>query len=207
MSRFGKWPGFLSCGLCGMLLAAGCASTSKHRWLAFFFDGVPDTRRAPNQSSVEPLPAATTNRSPVQATAPAEPVMVVHSPYAERNCVACHESNYSQRLKDDVSRVCTGCHKAFLVQAKFIHAPVADGQCTLCHAAHQAREKFRLVKDSRELCFDCHDPDEVLRIRACGDAEDRVCTACHDPHQGNQRFLLRARAEKPSLVQNATPEK
>jgi len=190
-----------------MLLIAGCTSHTKHKWLTFFFDGVPGSDGASVPAQPGSPPAETTNLPPVQVPSAAEPLVVVHPPYADRKCIACHASNYSQRLKDEVSTICIGCHKAFLVKAKFSHAPMEDGQCTLCHAPHQAKEKFLLVKDSRELCFDCHEPEEVLKIKACGQAEARTCTVCHDPHQENRRFLLRARAEKPVPAPNKTPDK
>jgi hypothetical protein len=40
MTFLKKSPWMLSSGLCGMLLAAGCASQASHKWLTFFFDGV-----------------------------------------------------------------------------------------------------------------------------------------------------------------------
>ena len=133
--------------------------------------------------------------------------MVVHPPYAERKCAVCHASNYSERLKDEVTAICIGCHKLFLVKTTYVHAPIADGQCTVCHVSHASKEKFLLVKNSRELCFDCHEPEGVIQIKGCGAAEDRACTACHDPHQENRRFLLHGRAGKPSPLRSVTPEK
>ncbi len=207
MSHLRTWPALVASSICGLLLAAGCSSATKHRWLTVFFDGVPGPEQAANSRPLVRPQVQSTNPAPVRVAAPAEPSLVVHAPYAERNCVACHASDYSQRLRDDVSAICMGCHKAFLAKAAYVHAPVADGQCTLCHTAHQAKEKYRLVKESRELCFDCHEPDGLLRLPACGGSTERVCTECHDPHQENRRFLLRSRVEKRSLVQNETPDK
>jgi predicted CXXCH cytochrome family protein len=208
MIVFRKWSWILAGGICAMLLAAGCATETKHRWLTFFFDGVPD----PNQTTAAAPgrirgPAQSTNPSPIRVTAPAEPPLVVHAPFAERNCTACHASNFSQRLKDDIPNVCAGCHRAFLTKAAYSHAPIEDGQCTICHAAHQSKEKYLLVKSSRELCFDCHDPDVILAIRPCGQSDEPTCTACHDPHQENQRFLLRTRTGQPSPARLVTPPK
>jgi predicted CXXCH cytochrome family protein len=207
MIVFRQWSWILAGGICGMLLAAGCTTETKRKWMTFFFDGVPDSQQATATAPSGDHRASTTNPSPVRAAAPAEPPMVVHAPFAERNCTACHASNYSQRLKDDVPNICMTCHKAFLTKAAFSHAPIEDGQCTICHAAHQSKEKFLLVKNSRELCFDCHEPEAVLAIRPCGQSDEPTCTACHDPHQENQRFLLRTRTGKPSPARMVTPEK
>jgi predicted CXXCH cytochrome family protein len=206
MTSLRKWSWLILGVICGMLLVSGCAAQTKRQWLTFFFDGVP----APRSKSTAPSPEASqtqTTNAPFRRVTPAEPVMVVHPPYAERKCAACHASNYSERLKGDVTSICTSCHKLFLVKATDVHAPVADGQCTICHVSHESKEKFLLVKNSRELCFDCHEPEDVLNIKGCGASEDRLCTACHDPHQENRRFLLHARAGKPSPLRYTTPEK
>jgi predicted CXXCH cytochrome family protein len=132
--------------------------------------------------------------------------MVVHRPYAERRCIECHASNFSQRLKGDVSGICTACHKGFLQKAKFIHAPVADGQCTICHEPHQGKEPHLLVKNVRDLCFDCHKPDAVFKTKACAESPTRACTECHDPHMEDGKFRLFPPGQN-SPVRRMTPEK
>jgi predicted CXXCH cytochrome family protein len=202
-----KWPLILSSCLCGVLLLAGCSSETKHKWMTVFFDGVPGSTGKPDSAQPKTPQGAGTNATPARLNLPEEPLMFVHQPYAERKCVACHASDYSQRLKDDVSNICISCHKAFLVRAEFQHAPMEDGQCTICHASHQSKEKFLLIKNSRELCFDCHDPEEVLKIKPCGESQAVNCTVCHDPHQENQRFLIRTHTDKPSPARDTTPDK
>jgi predicted CXXCH cytochrome family protein len=202
-----KWPWILSSGLCGMLLAAGCASEKSHKWLTFFFDGAPGSKGASTPSQPGYSPGQTTNLISGRAPLREEPPLVVHPPYAERKCVECHASNYSQRLKGDVSAIFTACHKKFLVKAKYTHAPMVDGQCNICHEPHQAKEKFLLVKSSRELCFDCHEPKVVLQIAACRQSEARICTECHNPHQENKRFLLHTLGEKALPALKPTPDK
>lgn len=202
-----KWLWILSIGLGGTLLATGCSSTpARHRWLTFFFDGVPDPQAVSRTMQPELPRNPSTNATPALALALAEPPMVVHAPYADRKCMECHASNYSQRLKGEISTTCAACHKQFLVKARFTHAPLEDGQCTLCHNPHQAKEKFLLVKNSRELCFDCHEPEEVLKIKACGQASESSCTVCHNPHQENQKFLLHSLAAKSSPARDASPD-
>lgn len=204
-----KWFWMLSLGLSGLLLATGCASTSaRHKWLSFFFDGVPD-RNAPSlvAASLESAPDRSTNlTAAARALAMVEPPLVVHAPYAERKCMECHASNYSQRLKGEISAICLACHKKFQTKAGYSHAPMEDGQCTLCHAPHQSKEKFLLVKNSRELCFDCHEPEEVLKIKACGPPDTSDCTTCHNPHQENRRFLLHSLLEKSAPARKAGPD-
>jgi predicted CXXCH cytochrome family protein len=191
-----------------MVLVAGCASNTKHKWLSFFFDGVPSPRGVPTPLRPEHPQAGSANLSPGLGGPPSvEPLTVVHQPYADRKCTDCHASNYSQRLKGEVSAICASCHKMFLVKAKYSHAPIEDGQCTLCHLPHQAKEKFLLVKNIRELCFDCHEPEDVFKTKTCEESPDRPCTACHDPHQENRKFLLHSIAKKYAPARNSTPDK
>jgi predicted CXXCH cytochrome family protein len=207
-----KWSCLLSGVICGMVLAAGCASKTKQQWLTLFFDGVPGSTNsvaAPKTAApardITELPPIWRMPPPLGPSAGGSP-MVVHQPYAERRCTECHASNFSERLKGDVSSLCIACHKAFLVRAKYTHAPVVDGQCTLCHQPHQASEKFLLVRNEQELCFGCHELESFAKNRGCGAPQGRRCTNCHDPHQENTKFLLFP-PDKTSPVRKMAPEK
>jgi predicted CXXCH cytochrome family protein len=185
------WLLILICGVGGICLLAGCSNNTRHKVYYFFFDEEPETKAAPRRTRRDNVQLSNTNNLLINtnlALAKAGPPMVVHKPYAERRCTECHASDYSQRLKGDVSYICLACHKAFNIKAKFYHAPVEDGQCTVCHAPHQSREKNLLLKKVPELCFDCHTPEIVFRTKVC--AENPNCIECHDPHQEDRRFLL-----------------
>ena len=207
------WFRFLYGGILAMILVMGCSSNSKDKWLNFFFDGVPSKKGAkPGDSSSRSF--ENTNLGPVLVMIPPKieatsnvPQLVVHRPYEERRCTECHASNFSQRLKGDVSKVCTACHTEFLHKAKYSHAPNEDGQCTVCHEPHQSKEKKLLIKASQELCFDCHEPENVFKTKACVESGGRTCIECHDPHQEDKRFLIRSSPGKSSWGQKMMPNK
>lgn len=202
------WFWMLPVCLCGVLLLAGCASGSKSKWLQFFFDGAPgspvESKQARKFDKVD-LPPIWLDPPRLEPGSNERP-LTIHQPYAERRCVECHASNFSQTLKGDVSGLCSACHKGFLTKTKFIHAPVSDGQCTVCHFPHQGREPHLLVKPIRELCFDCHKEEYVMSIKACSETPGRICTECHDPHMEDRKFRLVPPGQS-GPVRKMTPEK
>ena len=68
--------------------------------LTLFFDGVPP--ESTGAVSAAPGPAATmtaaTNAPPGRAAAPKVQPVILHPPFADRQCDACHESKFSQKL-------------------------------------------------------------------------------------------------------------
>ncbi|MCX6996593.1 MAG: cytochrome c3 family protein [Kiritimatiellaeota bacterium] len=142
------WPRALRLAPLGvLLLGAGCATMTKHDWLCFFFffDGVPG---APG-STQPPAPGAGADDAPVvlrsqPAPTPAPLPVYRHAPYADDECTACHESKFSQRIKQKPKDLCFTCHDDFLAKAKVKHAPAEGGECLACHNPHQSENKHLL---------------------------------------------------------------
>ena len=169
------------------LLIAGCATHARHEWLVLFFDGVP-----PEPGAVTNAPAAQAGTVAVKTNlliAPPEPKVFVHGPYADRECTACHESKFSQRMRGKLKEVCLGCHSDLLDKAKSTHSPVEDGECLQCHNPHQAPRKFLLVKKPTELCVECHDDTAKAKYPHAPVSEGE-CLECHKPHASDQPHLL-----------------
>ena len=154
----GGWFILLGC----LALLAGCATETKQKWLTLFFDGVPKPGAATNApvQTVGVQPAPATN-APAKAPAPPPPPqLVIHPPYAKRDCTACHESQYSQKMKGKPGEVCFTCHQETqknFAAAKVKHQPVENGECVSCHAPHNSANKKLLVKTGEKLCYECHE--------------------------------------------------
>jgi|GEM_PF-1466105 len=185
------WNGWLLVGsvMAGLVLASGCSTQTKRQWLTFFFDGVP-----PEKTNVVATASGAsvtgTNAAAGQATG-ASQVQVLHPPYAEGKCTECHESKYSQKMRNNLGDLCLGCHKAFLVKGNSWHAPVASGECVVCHEPHQSSRKFLLTQVPSLLCAQCHASGEMASVAAHPANGNPDCTTCHDPHQSGSKFLLK----------------
>jgi predicted CXXCH cytochrome family protein len=84
------------------------------------------------------------------------------------------------------SCVTARCH-AILGRARYVHAPVAEGDCLACHnktdQPHPGEGSIELVEDEPELCLQCHEnPAEGMAYPHS--AVEEGCTGCHSPHQG-----------------------
>ncbi len=101
----------------------------------------------------------------------------------------------SPALAEDCSS--TKCHSS-MGKAKFVHGPVAVGQCTVCHtggkANHPTKRKkgsdFKLRAEGKDLCFLCHDRNDKAAV-VHGPIAKGQCTSCHDPHQSNTEKQLK----------------
>lgn len=81
------------------------------------------------------------------------------------------------------------CHNG-MGKAKFVHGPVAVGNCTVCHKS-EGRHKFSPIKSAGEFCYKCHDKVDT-RNTVHKPVKDGKCTKCHDPHQSPYKYQLRA---------------
>lgn len=154
-----------------------------------------------------------------------------HSAVTEKDgCLHCHTPHASTvqfSLKAAPMSLCTSCHNEPVktengeviasftaeVQGKeFLHGPVAQQECTGCHATHGS-EHFRLLvkdyprmfyspfsTDNYALCFSCH-PESLVLTERTSDLTDfrngdlnlhyvhvnkekrgRTCRSCHATH-------------------------
>jgi predicted CXXCH cytochrome family protein len=146
------------------------------------------------------------------------------------NCHTPHASTVKFLLKKDVESLCVTCHDkpvtiskdevlpSFTKEIKgkkYLHGPVAQGNCSGCHLPHGS-QYFRLLikaypaefyapfkKDTYALCFSCH-PESLVLTPETSDLTDfrngkmnlhyvhvnrpvrgRTCRACHAVHASN----------------------
>ena len=103
---------------------------------------------------------------------------------------------------------------------KYLHGPIAEGDCAACHDPHGS-DYFRLLTGAYPakiyvpfqdgtyaFCFQCHDRSLIenastttgTRFRNGGQnlhylhvadpRKGRTCRTCHEPHAGNNRHLV-----------------
>ncbi|MCC7147067.1 MAG: hypothetical protein IT443_11535 [Phycisphaeraceae bacterium] len=146
------------------------------------------------------------------------------------NCHDPHAADQSFLLRDRTDRLCLTCHNqslptadgrlvpdmtAKLVNRKFMHGPVAAGQCSPCHDVHGAAYSRLLTKnfpqsfyapfDIQEyaLCFSCHSAAVVQEpittsltnfragqrnlhyVHVHQQKKGRTCKTCHEIHSSD----------------------
>lgn len=88
------------------------------------------------------------------------------------------------------------CHST-LNKVKYVHGPVAAGECVKCHgespkhADDPKSYKFGAVKDVAKKCFGCHEKFEPRKFTH-GPVKDGECLVCHSPHGSDYKFQLLA---------------
>ena len=132
---------------------------------------------------------------------------VLHAPFAEKSCEACHRPPMGgrTRLKGRADALCASCHRDVPVSAPAGGSwhPALEGSrtasgCQSCHDPHLSPNRKLLVKTGTALCASCHG-EVVKAAEAKGGhapaADD--CLSCHKPHAAPSPFLL---AESPRAV-------
>jgi predicted CXXCH cytochrome family protein len=205
-------PTLLAALCCALLLAAGCASDTRYKWLSRFFDGVPrpgTTNAPPADPEYQPLPDQTN-----VVVAAARPLVTptLHPPYHDGKCTECHESKFSQKMKGPINTVCFSCHDDFLEHAKVKHQPAESGDCLSCHNPHESPNKKLLVRVGVAMCLECHESADIAKVEAHKIPDRDNCLVCHDPHGSAHPKLLRTAAAKipagkPPESPPATPAK
>ena len=186
--------------LAGAVLVLTACSTvprTKHQWLTFFLDGVPDPNAPPQKTvakAATPLGEPKTAPGNVQVAA----LRVVHLPYQNRECQSCHAAGFSNQLRMPKQELCFKCHGAVGDKAAFVHAPVASGDCLMCHQPHSSPLKHLLVEDAPGLCLQCHDSKQLSAVVGHSPGNTISCYTCHDPHSGPRQFFLHP--EAPTLT-------
>jgi predicted CXXCH cytochrome family protein len=114
----------------------------------------------------------------------------VHGPIAAGECIVCHGKSPEHREKPkkyifgeikSLDKICFSCHDKFKPK-KFVHNPIEEGECIVCHNPHESPFKFQLTAQGGELCFNCHDEEIVNKKFVHGPAAVGGCIACHEPH-------------------------
>lgn len=163
----------------------GCSVTkTNYRTLSFFFDGVPD-----------PDAAKAGANSAGDATIAV--AVVIHKPYGEEKCDACHRTQYRPG-KNDAS-ICLTCHDKLMNQHAWTHGAVAGGACLWCHAPHESARKWLLRAPDRKLCVQCHSATMMHASTVPAHADPAVsCLECHFGHGGDNSLMLRPGATSQS---------
>ena len=92
--------------------------------------------------------------------------------------------------QDDTSCVTPQCHSS-MGKAKFVHGPVAAGDCESCHELlPDEKHKFKPIRNIGELCYTCHD-SKATKPFVHNPVKQGKCTVCHDPHQSNYPFQIK----------------
>jgi len=97
-------------------------------------------------------------------------------------------ASQSAKAAEKESCVTSKCHSG-MGKEKYVHGPVATGECTFCHQP-TASHKFKPIKNVSKLCNDCHDKTFNAKV-VHPPVKEGECSACHDPHQSSYRFQLR----------------
>ena len=162
--------------------------------MTFFFDGIdaPESQRLADRLA-DP-------NSPTLAQVPQEPIWYVHEP--RKDCTNCHDTAKQSKspgqlyLTAPVPKLCYDCHDDRTVSAKFVHGPVAVGECLECHNHHKSRVKHLLKEAEPNVCYFCHDADAIAAIPAHLTGQPSACTDCHNPHASLERPLLKEGVRK-----------
>jgi predicted CXXCH cytochrome family protein len=75
----------------------------------------------------------------------------------------------------------------------YVHKPLIESGCTVCHDPHSGDMKLHLKKAKTELCFVCHveKKNEVNHYsRKHEPAVEGECVSCHSPHFSERQNLL-----------------
>ncbi len=163
----------------------GCASKeARYHMLSVFFDGVPDPNAPPpTDPKVAPGGPAKLEDQSAEGS--------VHSPYEQRKCELCHESQMSNRLKMDKSVLCGSCHTRDQFEGAYIHGPVAMGDCEICHEPHRSSFPHLLRTKGSAVCGRCHTPQTYAGLETHKAEKGEDCLKCHSPHASNQPHLVK----------------
>ncbi len=176
---------FLILGIAALaLLLAGCRATRAPA-------PTPTPTATPFVVPTPPPTAAQVGLGP----APITSLDVVHQPFGDGACGACHDLNGKdpRKLWGDVQTVCRECHWQEVpdpnIPVAYPHEPFTKGNCLDCHVPHASANPKLLVEPVTQLCHECHQ-DQALRQPHPSVAEGE-CNLCHLAHGSEQPAILR----------------
>lgn len=103
---------------------------------------------------------------------------------------AANDKSSNVSIEAGQSCVTSECHPT-MGKDKFVHGPVASGDCTFCHKQDKKdQHTFQPINNSEALCYECHDKSNTGFIGHTP-AVIGKCTDCHDPHQSAKQFQLK----------------
>jgi len=131
-----------------------------------------------------------------------------------KGCLSCHGNHtakYQKLLLEKGSDLCFTCHeetKEAQTTKDNIHAPFAEGKCSICHDPHGSNHYGMNKKRMDSLCYECH-PDTEVKFIKTNTHEPVIsgqCNACHVSHTAKQEKLLISDADDPKLCINCHGE-
>lgn len=167
-----------------------CAPRTGKSLLTLFFDGVPLTDSVKTEAAAERTDAEAGTGEAEAALAEPVPSLVVHYPYAERECESCHDPSSLGRMLEPEPALCYMCHEDLTSVYPVLHGPVGGGYCTACHDPHSSKAGSLLRFNGRDLCLYCHVEKEVLKNEIHEGLEEMACSDCHNPHGGEDMNFL-----------------
>ncbi|MBK5275499.1 MAG: hypothetical protein JJE30_10665 [Desulfuromonadales bacterium] len=115
-------------------------------------------------------------------------VFLLSSP-GGKTCAAADKSSVP---KD--SCTATECHDK-MVKEKYVHGPVATGECSACHKSAKSmfkqKHSFEKIQNTGKLCAECHERLDTQKF-VHAPVKEGKCFSCHDSHQSPNKFQLRA---------------
>lgn len=201
-------------------MTAGCDKYTKHKVLTFFFTGVPPldeegAAQVKDETRIQPTDDKGDRKG---KGLPPLIASFAHGPFGAGQCYQCHETSatvgfrkYEKekpeglpkleqampgRLATQLKTLCIECHTLKSAVSAYssglwVHGPVADGDCIVCHSPHRSPFQYMLLKGkSVELCTQCHIRGRYM-LEIEEHKEEKECNLCHNPHLGKDRFLLK----------------
>ena len=179
---------------------SGCSRQTKHEVLTFFFTGVPpleeEKKAETKEGKAGEIP--TTEKKVVSKAK-----LFSHTPYRLRMCDQCHRTSaYFGRFRKKgpprtvstgrgsagllvvpLKELCVKCHKYMSTSSVFkeglwLHAPAAQGNCTICHGPHQTEYPNVLLVKLDKMCTQCH--SEGFMMDSADHRKSTECLSCHN---------------------------
>ena len=188
MGKAGK-IGFGIFIIMGIIFFSQCSPHASKSLLNFFFDGVPQSDTIPGMAELSETEMDSVEIPGLDVEEKSRPLLV-HYPYQERECAACHDELSLGNMVEPEPGLCYLCHEDLSGKYAYLHGPVAGGYCTSCHDPHSSEyEKLLRIKGD-DLCFFCHLEDAVRKNEIHQDTGGMLCTDCHNPHGGEDKYIF-----------------
>jgi predicted CXXCH cytochrome family protein len=85
------------------------------------------------------------------------------------------------------AKTCTVCHRKLAMVFPYVHEPVKEGTCIICHDPHGSTRTALITADAKTLCAECHGEPSAAHIEQ---GRSVTCHLCHNPHASmSPKFL------------------
>lgn len=178
---------------CLASIVCACSPATRHEVFSTLIDGCPSSTPVA-QICADPSHAVGGRLAEADGSkgAPVAKKASKHKPYQEKKCDDCHDKTTDNGFVVKVkNQLCFVCHSDFIT-GKFVHGPVAVGECLACHDPHMSANPSLLKKRAAEVCATCHlERRQAFAMHETVESHDITCINCHDPHFGNVQYFLK----------------